>query len=215
MVMAILDGRKTQTRRLVKPQPSDEWAPVVGADHLIVIDRHGDEQPGREVFGASDEREGRVCPYGRPGDRLWVRETYYAWGHWTKRFNQKKRREEWHFVDETVGAGLSYRYEADEKLPRRKRELHEVAWWKRPAIFMPRAASRITLEITEVRVERLQSISEADALAEGVEALPMETRRGTPRADFCALWESINGAGSWDANPWLWCVSFRPLAPTT
>src|SRR6185369_7454203 len=100
--------------------------------------------------------------------------------------------------------GLAYRYEADEKLPRRKRELHQVAGWKRPAIFMPRAACRITLEITEVRVERLQAISEADAEAEGARSWASE--QDTPvrdldeaRLQFRKLWTEINGGESWDA----------------
>lgn len=162
-----------------------------------------------------------ACPYGQPGDRLAVRETFYAWGHWTKRYSEKKRREEWHFVDETMGTGKAYRYEADEKLPRRKRELHEVGWWKRPAIFMPQAASRITLEVTSVRVERLQDISDADCVAEGCGALasaigcPMTSAPGDtiPRAMYRALWESINGPGSWDVNPWVWAVEFRKITP--
>ena len=214
MVQAILDGRKTQTRRVVKPQPTEfvggpgvtlrdgSPAPLVPLDDSV-------EPYGREI----------VCPYGQPGDRLAVRETFYARGHWTKRYSEKKRREEWHFVDETMGTGKTYRYEADEKLPRRKRELHEVGWWKRPAIFMPRAASRITLEITSVRVERLQDISEADAQAEGVTDdgslvtdLDGKDRGGTIAA-YATLWEVINGVGSWDDNPWVWVVSFKRAFP--
>src|SRR5690606_197652 len=76
MIRAILAGTKTQTRRAVKPQPSSEWCPKVGTYHPTMIDRYGEEYPGAEVYGASDEREGRVCPYGQPGDRLWVRETW-------------------------------------------------------------------------------------------------------------------------------------------
>lgn len=203
MVRALRAGTKTLTRRAFREQPP----PGVRVGFV----------PGRST-----------TPYGVPGDRLWVRETYYAWGHWTRRHNEKKGREEWHFVDETLGAGLAYRYEAEEKLPRRKRELHQVAWWKRPAIFMPRAASRITLEITEVRVERLQSISEADAQAEGVSELPGQSAEPgawwtadaaagarlhgrTPSAGFRLLWESINGAGSWGADPWVWVVGFKLL----
>ena len=81
----------------------------------------------------------------------------------------------------------------------------------KPSIHMPRWASRITLEITGVRVERLQDISEADAIAEGIEALPMKTRQATPRLDYQALWESINGPESWDENPWVWRLEFKRI----
>lgn len=250
MVRALLAGTKTQTRRAVK---------AIGNDDGFVLQDYGDgwwpyrSDDGESAIRSDGTEEPHRCPYGQPGDRLWVRETHYAWGHWTKRINQKKRREEWHFVDETLGAGLSYRYEADEKLLRRKRELHEVGWWNRPAIFMPRAASRIKLEVTEVRVQRLQDISQADATAEGVEPMDSHSSEENDRVDafhswLCGncggrrlytsfgpnmgampdtdcekcdthvkryrwLWESINGPGSWDANPWVWALTFKRFAP--
>jgi hypothetical protein len=198
MVRAIREGRKTQTRRLVKPQPGAEWAPVVGPYHPTVIDRRGDEQPGREVFGASDEREGRVCPYGRAGDRLWVREAWRA--HTT--FDHLPPRDipqshVWYMADDG--------YKAESRT--------------RASMHMPRWASRITLEITEVRVERLQAISEADAIDEGLQStaggawLPGPCDH--PEWAYHLLWDQINGEGSWAANPWVWAVSFRPLATTT
>ena len=208
MVRALLAGTKTQTRRVLKPAPQM-------VTHNTITSRDG--PPAALQYQL--ERMGKGCPYGQPSNMLWVRENFYAWGHWTKRYNEQKRREAWHFVDETMGTGKAYRYEADEKLPRRKRELHEVGWWKRPAIFAPRAASRITLEITGVRVERLQDISDADCIAEGCGALasaigcPMTSAPGEtiPRAMYRALWESINGPASWDANPWVWAIKFRRL----
>lgn len=214
MVRALRDGTKTQTRRACKPQPIAD-ARFVGGHHLPATKR----TPGQEISVEAPYVH-IACPYGQPGDRLAVRETFYAWGHWTKRYSEKKRREEWHFVDETMGTGKAYRYEADEKLPRRKRELHEVGWWKRPAIFMPRAASRITLEITRVRVERLQDISEADAMAEGIVRQPdggyglADTTHyhfTDPRQSYFSLWEAINGDGSVEANPWVWAIEFRRL----
>jgi hypothetical protein len=213
MVRALRDGTKTQTRRACKPQPIAD-ARFVGGHHLPATKR----TPGQEISVEAPYVH-IACPYGQPGDRLAVRETFYAWGHWTKRYSEKKRREEWHFVDETMGTGKAYRYEADEKLPRRKRELHEVGWWKRPAIFMPRAASRITLEITSVRVERLQDISEADAMAEGappshpsIDRISREFGYADfPRSWYAQLWGQINGPDSWAANPWVWAIEFRRL----
>jgi hypothetical protein len=175
MVRALLDGSKTQTRRIMKPQPS------LGQD-----------------FG------GRVlCPYGQPGDRLWVREAFSG-----PRHQEHHPPRDWHSTDEI-------HYWAD-GCPSCN------DWTKpRPGMFMPRWASRITLEITGVRVERLVDISEDDARAEGItdggclNCGESETNCGclNPQPDardsFIHLWESINGPGSWAANPWVWVVEFR------
>jgi hypothetical protein len=120
----------------------------------------------------------------------------------------------------TQECGRSYLYATEEHPQpqplggRRTKGVVTPTWWKRPAIFMPRAASRITLEVTGVRVERLQDISEADAEEEG---WPRPAPDGTPHMAattwFCSLWESINGPGSWDANPWIWVVEFRRFQP--
>lgn len=222
MVRAILDGTKTQTRRIVKPQPRDEWRPVVSHYHPTIIDRHGDEAPGQEVYGASDEVEGRKCPYGQPGDRLWVRETWAA--HWmyndvppsaarSERCDLQRTDNRWFSADN--GGPSQHGLEPDGLRGR----------W-RPSIHMPRWASRITLEVTGVRVERLQDISEADAVAEGIEraedffGCPCWKCYGEdadavapddPVGSYQSLWESINGAGSWAANPWVWVVEFKPV----
>ena len=214
MVRALLSGSKTQTRRVVKPQPTEfvggpgvtlrdgSPAPLVPLDDSV-------EPYGREI----------VCPYGQPGDRLWVRETFFAFGRWETRFSTTKGRDEWHFVDMTMEAGHQYAYPANGHRIASYRRTAGVTptWWKRPAIFMPRWASRITLEVTSVRVERLQDISEADALAEGVTddgSLVTDLAgndRGGAFAAFATLWEVINGADSWDDNPWVWVVEFRRL----
>jgi hypothetical protein len=150
--------------------------------------------------------------FGQPGDLLWVRETFFAFGRWDTRFNAAKQREEWYFTDMTQAAGHTWRYAADEgqgaDAHARRDAGAAPAWHKRPALFMPRAASRILLEIVEVRVERLQDIGVADALAEGLppEADPVLAYRG--------VWEGINGPGSWEANPLVWVLAFAqiPLA---
>ena len=214
MVRAILDGTKTQTRRIVKPQPRDEWRPVVSHYYPTIIDRHGDEAPGQEVYGASDEVEGRKCPYGQPGDRLWVRETWAA--HWmyndvppsaaqSERCDLRRTDNRW-FAADGNGGPSQHGLEPDGLRGR----------W-RPSIHMPRWASRITLEVTGVRVERLQDISEVDAQAEGC-ALECMTPTGDDSGSaiygpggYLALWEAINGAGAWDQNPWVWVVEFKPV----
>lgn len=195
MVRAILEGRKTMTRRVIKD--------VDRARHLNAAGNSG-------------------CPYGQPGDRLWVRETFFALGRWETRFNAKKRRDEWHFVDMTDPSENGYLYVADGISNTgafiKRRSDFEPMYWKRPAIFMPRWASRIDLEITGVRVERLQDISVDDCLAEGIDRsqigeMTYITMPSHMRERFKKLWESINGPGSWDANPWVWVVEFKRVQP--
>jgi hypothetical protein len=176
MVRALLAGTKTQTRRALRG-PQDAAA------------RHR---------------------FGQPGDRLWVRETFYAFGRWQTRFNIGKQGEEWYFVDMTLQHGLAYRYDADLEpgaIPQARREAGAApAWHKRPALFMPRVASRIVLQVADVRVERLQDISADDAVAEGI--LPETVHDPVPA--YRAVWERINGPGSWDANPLVRVVEFFP-----
>jgi hypothetical protein len=174
MIRAILDGTKTQTRRVIRPQPGAE------------VNRY---EPG---FVNEAWQSGFVdvsCPYGAPGDRLWVRET------WGRLYEPPPDDSEPTFYRADYDAEAL----ATQVLPR----------WK-PSIHMPRWASRITLEVTGVRVERLREITEADAEAEGVSS-NLETRT-LARDEFRALWESINGKRpgcAWEQNPWVWVVEFR------
>jgi len=189
MVRAILDGRKTQTRRKMKVQPWPDAIVTVEHYHQTVIDRCGDMQPGPEIFGAHwDDECGLRCPYGAPGDLLWVRETWF---------------------DPQMDGGRVL-YAAD------KPDVHPIHR-RRPSIHMPRWASRIMLRITDVRVERLQAISEDDARAEGCEPVGWidETDVGMSsyREGFSRLWNDINGPGAWDANPYVWVISFERVKP--
>lgn len=192
MVKAIREGRKTQTRRVVKPS----W--IAAAD--AAGESWGPE--GDQNYWAG------VCPYGQPGDRLWVRETHRFDGL-DPRIAIRDRR-----LDE-----ISYRADMISD------SCCDSCTW-RPSIFMPRWASRITLEVAGVRVERLNEISEADAKAEGIEDVGDLWRNYTPdshylhcltleqpRDSFRSLWESINGPGSWDLNPFVWVVEFGRVSP--
>lgn len=189
MVRAILDGRKTQTRRVCKvAYHAGEWAHAAhpARDGMPVFwwdGQKGEAISGRAEFTQKAYETGAACPYGQPGDRLWVRETWNCID--TGRLTQ---RQDW------------VRYRATDG--------EEMHW--RPSIFMPRWASRITLEIVGVRVERVQDISEADALAEGVERVPTWAAYSM-RDKFWALWDSINGPRGygWNANPWVWVVEFK------
>lgn len=221
MVRALLDGRKTQTRRIVKNQPPPDVSPIrVEHYHPTIITRSGDEEPGAEIFGAySDDGDwGCKCPYGEPGDRLWVRETWQGpmWeeGTWDADTDYHSPK----FCEYRADGGPMPEYVDFED--------NRHQGWK-PSIHMPRWVSRITLEVTGVRVERLHDITEADAAAEGIESLRNEGEhwkdylRSTERCDelvclnafdsFRTLWDRINGDGAWAENPWVWVVEFKRI----
>jgi hypothetical protein len=173
MVRAILEGRKTQTRRICKAEDPNLHGAV-----------------SKNIY----------CPYGKSGDRLWVRET------WCPVNDEQYGGDRW--VDYRATPKYSAEHPAGwENAP----DDAEALKW-RPSIFMPRWASRITLEVTGVRVERLQTITEADARAEGVERTDELTGTADDilslRHAYSLLWEQINGAGSWESNPFVWCISF-------
>lgn len=200
MVRAILNGTKTQTRRVVK------WRhPSPGLNHSFTGLSVYSYTPTTFTLESQGERRSQPtqCPYGQVGDRLWVRET---WQHTD-------------FPEGPYIEGIPVYYRAD--------YLHDphgpdgelssegkYRSWK-PSIHMPKSAARIWLEITNVRVERLMRISDADALAEGVDRTNTSiTGYATER--FKRLWETINGTGSWDTNPFVWVVEFKRIpAPTT
>lgn len=194
MVRAILEGRKTVTRRVVKPAfPASvfEVQPFAGDHSTWMPVRPGtSNEPWEEQI--------RVCPYGKPGDRLWVRETFARVGTTDPGYLTYRAT-----YPRCLPAGL-------ENVPADIRDAGE-RW--RPSIHMPRAACRILLEVIDVRVERLQDISEEQARAEGVAScaddLDPEGNGYSPYELFSALWVSINGHDSWHANPWVWVVEFK------
>lgn len=255
MVLALLSGQKVQTRRLLKPPPPPECGITyqLGAETWMPREERTPLRQTWEAWGGdlyANRPAGYLCghhvvpcPYGQPGDRIYVRETCSA---------------------DMVGLDVGVRYHADGHFQPIDESNEQSEGYFRlnryrgcigatvPPIHMPRWASRIVLEITRVRAERLNDISEQDAAAEGVrhfgptprEALaavmasnPKLSRRGFlqsvlaaglmkvdrcapddpfdvwDRAAFAHLWESIHGAGSWDANPWVWVLEFERVAP--
>ncbi|MDB5445670.1 MAG: hypothetical protein JWQ97_987 [Phenylobacterium sp.] len=208
MVRALLAGTKTQTRRAVKPQP--DWLPEVGStrrtDGLFWPIGSLGQQCGSPLT---------KCPYGVPGDRLWVRESGLEHRR-VRLFTHDATPGRW-WTDEDGGRyGASYSDAITRQMLLRD---HRV----RPSIHMPRWASRITLQVTDVRVERLQACSEDDARAEGALHPSLgewvETGLGSIPRDGCpaitayaGLWEQINGPGSWAANPFVWAISFEVVA---
>jgi hypothetical protein len=197
MVRAILDGKKTQTRRALRIQPIDVL-PVNG-------NKAGIEWVG--LMQREPEPKGLVfnCKFGKPGDRLWVRETFAIVPRTAYRCSEG--------VQQTLRPDDDH----DAAIYRSGWERSKSGFVWRPSIFMPRWASRITLEIVSVRVERLQNISQADAIAEGsppshpsIDRISREY--GHPdftRSWYAQLWEQINGAGSWEKNPFVWVVEFK------
>lgn len=217
MVQAILGGRKTQTRRVMKPQP-----------YMTVSGGSPDPKTAAALSRLAErvikQESLKACPHGLVGDLLWVRETGWQPPHITNRMRR-----------EGADTWPEYIYDADEPDADWCREM---GWIRRPSIFMPRFASRITLEITAVRAERLHDITEDAAKAEGV--LLSVTPEGTPlvrisgphapheyigpglhgeaalkaawtyRAHFGSLWDSINGnRAPWKSNPWVFVIQFK------
>lgn len=226
MVRAILDGTKTQTRRVMKPQPEpcgDEyprpghWWPSRAHQSMLHV-----EDELQNIKGGWQGLAASACPYGGTCDGLWVRETwaYYGGGEYLYQRNPG-----------------SVAYRADSGVIEGLDPIPGGRW--RPSIHMPRWASRLLLSISDVRVQRLQDITSADILAEGVR-IPACEESGNPlidvstpngpaafltreqfsdcdallRAHWAALWCSINGRASWDANPWVWALSFNRVRNT-
>lgn len=199
MVRAILEGRKTQTRiivdrlskhgRITEFQRSD----TLGYDWTF-----RNKKLLRNDFTNDDFLE--LCPYGQPGDRLWVREKFKT-AHDEDNLGDCIEYADGTKIKPVVpdnNTGFRFSWDCDND---------NVRW--RPAIHMPRWASRISLEITGVRVERLQDISEDDAIAEGVKNSLHLSGGRFANENYAHLWWSIHGDGAWDKNPWVWVVEFK------
>lgn len=208
-VRAILSETKTQTRRVMKPQPS-EWVKTFGytcftpPGHVSGRGLYGDDGPAEKFF---------KCPYGTVGDRLWVKETWCQKVEWgVLVYNAEGNLDptcahyeaDGYYVQKVDDDGFAaYRQDGSEASP-----------WGSP-LFMPRWASRITLELTGVRVERLHEITEDDAMAEGVDAVSVDAvprqASWTRRQDFARLWDILNEKRgySWESNPFVWVLNFK------
>lgn len=220
MVQAILDGRKTMTRRIVKDQP------IVDRDagmtfyykHKVAFDIH--------------DWKNEIIAYSKFTGKntvLYVKETFYAWGHWTTITENGKSKKV--FKDLTIDNNKTHLYAATSR-PVHICKFGELGWHKRPSLFMPQNISRIRLSVENVRIEQLKNISVRDCEAEGIDKLaqslqqilmdgvlfrdyskPIELMNDGLRAkdSFKSLWQSINGPDSWEANPWVWVVEFKRI----
>jgi hypothetical protein len=240
MVKAILEGRKTQTRRIIKPQPRKLFEGPFGG---IAGYRDGDfefstKDSSTKIVSCKkngpDNYAKDMAKY-QPGDILWVREMFYAYGHWTSIYDSATGKTEWTFKDLTIVNKFHYKYFDNPPEVVLKRRPGGLGWYKRPSLFMPYEAARIFLQVTNVRVERLQDITVYDAVAEGVEFWnvdPVAFEGGELVADyknytwkddpayeyywfptfanpidsFITLWQSING--NWNENPWVFVYDF-------
>jgi hypothetical protein len=199
MVRAILSGQKTHTRRVVKPPSGYAWIDALGG---AMVNMGGHKKHISDL----------ACPYGQPGDRLWVKETRAL-----------------HIACGSPFEGTPQKNALNQRIWSYRADNHPDVVRLLPSIHMPRWASRITLEITGVRLERLQDISRCDAIAEGIRELTLQANEPgawwsadstardlharNPEHAYRKLWESINGAGSWEANPWVWVVEFKQIQP--
>lgn len=202
MVRAVLDGRKAQTRRIINWRGLDEGL------NLQFSGLRASEEPNGWVIESNSRTSSEwrcqptPCPFGAVGDRLWVRETFRVHSRATDVATLVyKASEQQSWTQQT------------HRVPIEKCNKPAVVDTWTPSIHMPRWASRITLEITGVRVERLNSMTEKDALAEGClgghDSIPGYQYSATPHEHFHHVWQSIYGADSWQANPWVWVIEFK------
>lgn len=219
MVQALLDGRKTQTRRILTPQPH-ERAKCHGC--AIAREYLGPRWQGK-YLAYMDDGQVIPCKLGMPGDRLWVKETYRMRREWDE-FSPKNLPVKFAGESAEQLEWLREQYIHYETCPQPNGKLTGRI---RQSIYMRKWMSRIELEITNIRVERLQAIGEADAIAEGVsgasgalgtddiimESMPFNMPR--PIRRYWLLWNSINGKGGypWESNPWVWVLEFRRVEP--
>ncbi len=216
------NGEKTNTRREIFPQP------IIDHNSGFVFDgnhktsyKNDMHHPDWRIKFIEDH-----CPYGQPGDVLWVREEHYAFGVWKKIAFIKKDKRRTGFKFEEVTSDISVpgypRYYYVNNLPEnsfpQKGKSRNLGWHKRPSLFMPKKACRTFLEITDIKIERLYDISQDDIIKEGI----IDNGKTNPkmgirhenmqRMAFEELWCKINGVSSWNANPWVWVIEFKKTA---
>lgn len=212
MVRAILEGRKNQTRRVLKPQPLEDDPPLACEWYTpAIFGANGELRDGRyDVFGAYGHEWGVKCPYGAPGDCLWVREAFTL---------SDADCQAWDLPEARAAHEPLVFYRADVEGP-----LPDVKW--NPSVHMPKDFSRITLKITSVRVERLQKISEEDAKAEGAHYYDgrgiwhsgwrhdLKDVHANARSSFARYWDETNKPGRrWSDSPWVWVIEFKRVKP--
>ena len=225
MVKAIMNGNKTQTRRVMKPQPFGTICKSPASPHGILF--------SSDVYGDQEVQ----CPYGVKGNRLWVKEAFYAYGFWYKNGKTKTGKVKWNFKDCTERyKDNQYMYmDNPPDFVYTERIEKKIGWYKRNSLFMPRVASRLLLEIDSLAIQHVQQISEIDSNLEGISEFIVGGKsigfgvedwlnddsfqmRSSAVDAFHALWDSINGNPlpgqpnySWSENPYVWVIEFKLL----
>jgi hypothetical protein len=217
MVKALLDDRKKQTRRIMKSQP-----------YTLRTEGFGYPTKAGGFVSLTSEHCLAECPYGKPGDRLYVKEAAWVWCRKVPNGKTKTGRQKYAYRPFAPHLSENVRYFADHpECPDRSGNFEpDMVWRYKHARYMPKRLARIVIEITDVSAQRIHDISDQDAIAEGIEPVsPVGFMRACgwkdysgktvgflrPRDSFKSLWESINGQGSWDANPWVWAIGLRRI----
>jgi hypothetical protein len=233
MVKSIMAGIKTKTRRIIRSTYLLEFPEALQFDAIEVnpqlsrIESSNDFKKVAGTFAMFEDKYGEESrafkfPYGNVGDLLWVKETFYAYGHWTTFTEEGKSTKK--FMDLTNDYNYLHQFHADWQ-PKKQAKFGELGWHKRPALFMPKAIAKRWIKIIDINVERLQDISDDDARDEGIKRegnlyyfYPCKDLRDDTyiengeKVSFYSLWKSINGEESWDANPWVWGISFKVIS---
>lgn len=216
MVQSILNGTKTQTRRIIKPQPDDD-----GLHNHTTCKMSLDSELEGWLGTVDGTGESKQFPWpGQKGDILYIREQHWAWGKWVKNGISNTGKQKLKFI--STG---NIRFDDPKMEPRESRDL--LGWHKRSSLFLPKEHSRLFLELTDVYPERLLDISEEDAISEGIEYIKGETPPFAyksylnykkppiiplaPVISYKTLWINIHGYGSWESNPWVWVKKFKVI----
>jgi len=245
MAAAILAGQKTMTRRLIHPQPrvytAGDGLPAVLAWSHPGATNTNSKSAGMYFYTFNStnqefaEKLAEQCPY-QPGDKLWVREEHYLWGHWVKNGTTKTGKKKWKFVGNDISEGCLYSDNPPKKfrISMDKEDPEADHWYKRNPRFMPKKYARLWLEVESVDAQQIQSISDEDAAKEGLVKVtkdkvlwkygvgdfdglpggigwPWQNWSTTIGTAFMRLWSSIHGDDSWNNNDWVFAISFKRI----
>jgi hypothetical protein len=222
MVKAILSGGKTQTRREIKHFGNIlHYGTLLGDWGLSDKPKHRESNQWEWTLqtAVDDNTTFKLKSPFAPGDQMWVKEAFFAFGRWEKNGTTKTGKQKYRFNDKTLSSGRKYLYQTNSERPEYINTEKDgfIHWYKRNSLFMPLKAARIYLKVEEVRAEKLMDISEQDILKEGIilpnyaEEAVKDVHYPDPWEIYFGLWEEINGIGTVEKNPWVWVYTFKLL----